>query len=114
VIGGAELVAQSAPGADVPQQTQQLSEKGELARVSAEQQLLWIKTADERELQFRFTDETEIVGAEERVEGLATRAGAQVTVDYRAEDGVAIATRIEVQADAEPEMPANERPAPEQ
>lgn len=77
-------------------QAQAMSAEGELVRVDVDQKTFAIRTADDRELQFSYTDTTEIVGAQSGSEGLATMKGSQVSVSYHAENRVAIATRIEI------------------
>jgi hypothetical protein len=48
------------------------------------------------EMQFKYSDQTVVTGAQKTVAGLATMSGEQVTVSYRAESGANIATKIEV------------------
>jgi hypothetical protein len=72
--------------------------RGELVRVDTDASILTIKAADGTETEFKYTDQTEVTGVEESVAGLATEAGAQVTVHYMEEAGVKTATRIDVQA----------------
>jgi hypothetical protein len=88
----AEQEQQAAP----TQAEQSFSAEGELVRVNLDLKTFAIAAADGQELQFRFTDDTEIAGAQSGVEGLASMTGAHVMVEYRAEDRVAIATKIEI------------------
>ncbi len=75
-----------------------VSASGELLRVDSDAKTLAIKTADGTEMQFAYTDQTEVVGGEKDVAGLATKSGAQVTVSYTAEGSVNTATKIEIQS----------------
>jgi hypothetical protein len=69
---------------------------GELMRVNPDAKTLMIKTANGVEVQFRYTDQTSVTGAEKSVAGLATMSGAQLTVSYKIEGTSNVATRIEV------------------
>ncbi len=101
-----------APGSQAQQkQSQTLSAEGQLARVNLETHLFWVNTADNKELQFSFNDETQVVREGQPVEGLDTMTGSQVKVEYRAEGQNAIATRIEIQSQQAKNPPA---PAPDQ
>ena len=41
-----------------------------------------IKGADDQEQSFRYTDNTKVIGAQEQVSGLSTKAGSLVTVHF--------------------------------
>jgi hypothetical protein len=69
---------------------------GELMRVNPDAKTLMVKTANGAEVQFRYTDQTSVTGAEKSVAGLATMSGAQLTVSYKIEGTSNVATRIEV------------------
>lgn len=56
--------------------------KGSLVRVDTDSMMLIIKGADDEEQQFRYTDATKVVGAQEQVSGLSTKAGSLVTVHF--------------------------------
>jgi hypothetical protein len=68
---------------------------GELMRVNPDTKMFTVKAAT-GEIQFKYSDQTVVTGAQKTVAGLATMSGEQVTVSYRAESGANIATKIEV------------------
>jgi hypothetical protein len=68
---------------------------GELMRVNPDTKMFTVKSAT-GELQFKYSDQTVVTGAQKTVAGLATMSGEQVTVSFRVESGANIATRIEV------------------
>ena len=73
--------------------------EGELVRVDAEAKKLMVKTAAGAEVEFLYTDRTEVTGAKDGAAGLATMKEGQVTVHFT-EDAQAktkTATRIIVQ-----------------
>lgn len=90
-----------------------MTAQGELLRVDAETKMFWIETADGKEQQFTYNDNTEVTGEAENVEGLSTHAGTRVNVEYRAEGEAAVATKIAIQPEAAEEA-APVAPAPQQ
>ena len=68
---------------------------GELMRVNPDTKMFTVKAAT-GEIQFEYSDQTVVTGAQKTVAGLATMSGEQVTVSFRAESGANIATKIEV------------------
>ena len=52
-------------------------------------------------MQFRYTDQTKVSGAQEGVAGLATMTGVQVTVRFARQQQDNVATEINVQPPAE-------------
>jgi len=93
VVGMTPLLAQAQDQAHQAA----LTADGELMRVDVEAMTFAIKAADDQELQFRYTAETEVAGEAAGIEGLATMSGTLVHVEYQAQDGVAVATKIEIQ-----------------
>jgi len=77
------FASQAAAAARLDQRPTQL--RGELLRVDTRAHTLTIKAADDTEVSFRYTDKTEVTGAEENVAGLATMKGADVTVSFEVE-----------------------------
>lgn len=69
--------------------------KGELVKVDAEAKKITIKGTDGIETVFAYSDATEVAGGS-GVAGLATKAGTQVTVHFKADMGTKTATKIEV------------------
>jgi len=70
--------------------------QGQLVRVDTRANTIEIKTASGTEMQFKYTDQTRVSGASEGVSGLATMAGAEVTVQYTKQGTDNIATAIAV------------------
>jgi hypothetical protein len=68
---------------------------GELMRVNPDTKMFSVKGAS-GEIQFQYSDQTVVTGAQKTVAGLATMSGEQVTVSYRVESGNNIATKIDV------------------
>jgi hypothetical protein len=107
------LWAQSqAPAPPSQQQPQAMSAQGELLRVDLEKKQFWIEDASGKEVQFRFTEATEVTGQVKNIEGLATKTGTRVAVQYRAEGGGAVATKIDIQASAADGAKPEPRPQP--
>ncbi len=89
---------QAAPPAQERPAARAAQAQGELVKVDADAKMITIKNAEGAELQFAFNDKTEVVGAQDGVAGLATKAGTKVTVEYTEEGGAKTAARIAVQA----------------
>jgi hypothetical protein len=94
-VGGASALAQ-----DQSQSTAPTIAQGQLVRVDANAKTLIIQSAGSQML-FRYTDQTKVSGAQEGVAGLATMAGAQVTVRFVKQQQDNVATEISVQPPAE-------------
>jgi hypothetical protein len=94
LVGVMPASAQDRPAQDQPGITQ-----GQLLRVDAAAKTFSIRTS-QGPMQFIYTDDTKVVGADESVAGLATMAGNDVTVHYtkKQQDNlpVNVATQIEV------------------
>ena len=69
---------------------------GELSRVDPGSQSFWIKTADGSEMEFKYTDTTEVAGAADSAEGLASMSGNRVNIQFEKVAGDNIASQIEV------------------
>jgi hypothetical protein len=69
---------------------------GELLSLNTDTRTLVIKTTADTEMKFTFSENTEIVGADKGVSGLATIQGTTVTVTYDVHGTANIATKIEV------------------
>jgi hypothetical protein len=98
--------AQNAPSAEQPEAALQIAE-GDLTKVDAKRQMIWIKTSDGREMRFLFNNETQVEGADKSVEGLANTSGSHLTIHFKAEGPNYMASRIEVQT---PSAPKEKRP----
>ena len=69
---------------------------GRLVRVNTDEMTIVIKGADDQEQSFRYTDGTKVIGAQEQVSGLSTKAGSLVTVHFTQGAGDArIATKVQ-------------------
>jgi hypothetical protein len=71
--------------------------QGQLLRVDAGAKTFSIRTTQGALMQFSYTDETKVVGADENVAGLATMSGTDVTVHYTKKQQENVAMQIEVQ-----------------
>jgi hypothetical protein len=78
-------------------QVQTQTAQGELLDVDNRANTLTIKT-ETGEMTFRYNDATKVTGAQKGVSGLATMTGSEVTVMYRKEGQINLATSIEVRA----------------
>ena len=70
--------------------------QGQLVRVDANAKTIAIRTPQGTQMQFSYTDDTKVIGADESVAGLATMAGADLTVHYTKKQQDNVATQIEV------------------
>jgi hypothetical protein len=77
-----------------------------LLSVDSKASTLTVKTATQ-DMTFKYDDSTKISGASKGAAGLATMAGAQVTVRYRKDGATNIASSIDVKP------AASDKPAPE-
>ena len=80
------------------QQTRPQGQKtfeGQLTNVDAKAQTISVK-GSAGDMMFRYTEQTQIVGGEKDVQGLATKSGANVIVTYQDAGDNHIAARIEV------------------
>jgi hypothetical protein len=71
--------------------------QGQLLKVDANAKTIAIRSAQGAQMQFNYTDDTKVVGADQGVAGLATMSGADVTVHFVKKGQDNIATQIEVQ-----------------
>jgi hypothetical protein len=69
---------------------------GELVALNPDTKTLVIRTTESTEMKFSFSEQTEIVGADKGASGLATSAGATLTVTYDVHGTANVATKIEV------------------
>ena len=69
---------------------------GRLVRVNTDDMTIVIKGADDQEQEFRYTDNTKVIGAQEQVSGLSTKAGSLVTIHFTQGAGdTRIATKVQ-------------------
>ena len=69
---------------------------GTLASIDTDGRTLVLRSAEDTEMKFAFSEETEIVGADKGASGLAAVSGATVTVTYQIHCTANVATKIEV------------------
>ena len=70
--------------------------QGTLVKVDSDAKTLTVKGADNKDVVFRYTEKTEVVGAPD-IQGLAGKSGTKVNVTFTAERGGApTAMRIEM------------------
>ena len=96
-LSGAQ--AGSAPGASqAPRQANPILQTaaGELAKVDPGSMSLWIKAADGKEMQFKYTDSTQVTGAADSPAGLASKGGSRVSVTFQKVGDANITSKIEV------------------
>lgn len=125
VAGVSPLAAQEPAPAPAQQQAQEArqeqqasrSVEGELLRVDTDNKVIAIRSENNQEQQFKYTDDTQIAGEGRNIQGLSAMTGAKVSVEFEAEGETAVATRINVES-AAADQPAADRPservAPEQ
>ena len=69
---------------------------GQLMKVDVDMKTIEVRGIDNRDMRFLYTDQTEIVGAQNGVQGLAGTLGTRVKVEYTERSGIATASKIEV------------------
>ena len=69
--------------------------EGQLTNVDAKAQTISVK-GKAGDMMFRYTEQTQVVGGEKDVQGLATKSGANLIVSYQDAGDNHIAARIEV------------------
>ena len=70
--------------------------QGSLVQVNSEAKTLTVKNADNKEMQFAYTEATAVVGADNTAQGLAGKSGETVKITYTVKQGVNQANRIEI------------------
>ena len=70
--------------------------EGLLTKVNPDLKTFSLKPPDGEEMEFSYTDDTEIINADRKREGLAEKAGTRLKVTYDDHAGKYIATKIEV------------------
>jgi hypothetical protein len=70
--------------------------RGELVKVDTAARTIVIRTESGPQMQFSYTAETKVVGAEKGVAGLATMTGTPVTVEFTRHEQTNLAKEIEV------------------
>src|SRR5262245_46817024 len=80
---------------DRPAAAQEKVFDGQLTKVDTTAKSISVKGAD-KEMIFAYTDQTQVVGPEKSVQGLAGKTGTQLKVSYREAGGANLATKIEM------------------
>jgi hypothetical protein len=70
--------------------------EGQLTKVDATAKSISVKGSTGPEMQFNYDDQTQVIGPEKDIQGLAGKSGAALKVSYRQEKGINWATRIEI------------------
>jgi hypothetical protein len=70
--------------------------QGQLLKVDANAKTLAIRSTQGAQMQFSYTEDTKVVGADQGVAGLATMSGADVTIQFVKKGQDNVATQIEV------------------
>jgi hypothetical protein len=70
--------------------------QGQLTKVDASAKTIAVKGAGDMEMLFAYTEQTQVVGPQKDVQGLASQTGTALRVTYRDAGPNHIATRIEV------------------
>jgi hypothetical protein len=104
VFASLSLISVGPVAAQQPQQRPEEHERakkpdpvtGELLGLNTATKTLTVKTTPDSEMKFSYSEDTEIVGADQGAAGLATSGGAIVTVTYDVHGTANIALKIEV------------------
>jgi hypothetical protein len=70
--------------------------EGQLTKVDATAKSISVKGSTGPEMQFMYDDNTQVIGPEKDIQGLAAQSGTPLKVSYRQDKGVNWATRIEI------------------
>jgi hypothetical protein len=88
--------AAQGPAPKAPAAQQEKAFQGTLVKIDSDAKTLTAKDASNKETVFHYTDKTEVVGAENTVQGLAAKSGTKLNITYNVEKGANNATRIEM------------------
>ena len=72
------------------------SVQGDLLRVDPDAKTITVQPAQGADQEFKYTDDTKVVGGDKGVAGLATMKGSRVTVTFKTEGTSRVATQIEI------------------
>ncbi len=70
--------------------------QGQLASVDTDNSTFTIKLSDNTSMQFKFDQNTKVVGSSTGVQGLTNETGTNLAVHYKTQDDQKMATQIEV------------------
>ena len=94
LFAGSVLAQQLEQQPSGPGQSRMQIYMGELTKVDATAKTIWVKGSDGAEMDFLYNEQTQIIGAEGGVEGLATESGSPVKVYFDQQSKTAL--KIEV------------------
>ena len=69
---------------------------GLLTKIDASAKAISVRNSDNKEMIFSYTDQTQVVGPENSIQGLTGKTGTQLKVSYHEDRGTNMATKIEV------------------
>ena len=84
-------------GAAPAPQAAEKSYAGTLSKVDLQAKEITVKGADNKEMVFTFTDQTQMTGIEQKPQGLSGKTGSNLKVTYRENRGANLASKIEVE-----------------
>ncbi len=93
----AAVAPQQPGGQDQAQQQSAQTLSGTLMSVDPDAQTFIVQDAGGNQVTFHYDDQTEVAGAEQSIEGLASQSGTQVTVTFEQQESARMATKIEIQ-----------------
>ena len=88
--------AAQGPEPKAPAAQQEKAFQGTLVKVDSDAKTLTAKDASNKEMVFRYTEKTEVIGSENTVQGLAAKSGTKLNITYSSQGANNIATRIEM------------------
>lgn len=90
------LVLGTSPALAAFEQDESFVSEGQLVGVDPDAWTITIETEAGMQIDFKYSEATEISGTEEGVEGLAGQTGTHVRVHYRVEGDTFVADKVEV------------------
>ena len=69
---------------------------GMLTKIDPTAKAISVRNSDNKEMTFSYTDQTQVIGPENSIQGLAGKPGTELKVSYREDKGTNMATKIEV------------------
>ena len=93
---------QAPPAGQNPPAAQDKTAIGQLSKVDVAAKEITIKSADNKEMVFSYTDATQMSGVDGGAQGLTGKTGSTLRVTYREARGQNLATKIEVQGGGAP------------
>ena len=99
VTGAFAQREQTYPQSGSQEMQQEMSITGQLKSVDPDAKTIVVTSSDGTDMEFRYDEQTQITGAQDSIEGLASSSGSEVTVFYREDDQQQKwATRIDAQS----------------